>query len=62
MDLNESMVGCSPRVIEALKKIEYMDVSLYPEYDILARKVARPGQMIITERGRKISTKNNTCR
>ena len=33
LDLNENLMGCSLKVIEALKKITHDDISGYPEYD-----------------------------
>jgi histidinol-phosphate aminotransferase len=33
LDLNENLMGCSLKVVEALKKITHHDISGYPEYD-----------------------------
>jgi histidinol-phosphate aminotransferase len=40
LDLNESMAGCSPRVLAKLRSLSSEDVSLYPEREIGERLVA----------------------
>jgi histidinol-phosphate aminotransferase len=40
LDLNESLFGCSPKVIEALREINTTDLDIYPEYDLLSKKIA----------------------
>jgi len=40
LDFNENTVGCSPKVIEALKKVTAEELSMYPEYDKLKKLVA----------------------
>ncbi len=40
LDLNESMAGCSPRVLARLRSLSSADVSLYPEREIGERMVA----------------------
>lgn len=40
LDLNENTLGCSPKVIEALKNAKIADVAFYPEYDELINKIA----------------------
>lgn len=40
LDFNENTVGCSPKVIEALKKIKQESLSVYPEYNELRKKLA----------------------
>jgi histidinol-phosphate aminotransferase len=39
LDLNENLMGCSLKVIEALKKITCNDVAVYPEYDEFMNKL-----------------------
>jgi len=40
LDLNENLMGCSLKVIEALKKVTYDEISMYPEYDTFMNKLA----------------------
>ena len=40
LDLNESMAGCSPRVLARLRSLSAADVSLYPQREIGERLVA----------------------
>jgi histidinol-phosphate aminotransferase len=40
LDFNESLKGCSPLVLRALQSMKMSDVSCYPDYDILSRKIA----------------------
>ncbi|MBN1349419.1 histidinol-phosphate transaminase [candidate division KSB1 bacterium] len=40
LDKNESGVGCSPKVLEALKNISTENVAMYPEYPQLMRKLS----------------------
>ncbi len=54
LDLNESMAGCSPRVLERLRSLTAADVSLYPEREVGERMVANflgiaPGQVLLTD-------------
>lgn len=53
LDLNESMAGCSPRVLARLRSLSAADVSLYPEREVGERQVAdflrlRPEQVLLT--------------
>jgi histidinol-phosphate aminotransferase len=53
LDLNESMAGCSPRVLARLRSLSVKDVSLYPEREIGERMVANflgvaPEQVLLT--------------
>jgi histidinol-phosphate aminotransferase len=53
LDLNESMAGCSPRVLARLRSLSARDVSLYPEREIGERLVANflrlsPDQVLLT--------------
>jgi histidinol-phosphate aminotransferase len=54
LDFNENTVGCSPKVIEALKAgVEPGDLAVYPEYDTARQSVAdyfevRPEQFLFT--------------
>jgi histidinol-phosphate aminotransferase len=53
LDLNESMAGCSPRVLERLRSLSAADVSLYPEREAGERLVAEffhvaPEQVLLT--------------
>lgn len=40
LDFNENTAGCSPKVIEALRKINREGLSIYPEYTGLRKKLA----------------------
>ncbi len=53
LDLNESMAGCSPRVLARLRSLSGADVSLYPEREAGERMVANflgiaPEQVLLT--------------
>jgi histidinol-phosphate aminotransferase len=53
LDLNESMAGCSPRVLARLHSLTAADVSLYPEREVGERLVANflrvtPKQVLLT--------------
>jgi histidinol-phosphate aminotransferase len=53
LDLNESMAGCSPRVLARLRSLTASDVSLYPEREAGERLVADflqvpPEQVLLT--------------
>ncbi len=53
LDLNESMAGCSPRVLARLRSLSASDVSLYPQREIGERLVANflglaPEQVLLT--------------
>lgn len=53
LDLNESMAGCSPRVLARLRSLSAADVSLYPKRELGERQVAdllrlRPEQVLLT--------------
>jgi len=53
LDLNESMAGCSPRVLARLRSLSVADVSLYPEREVGERMVANflgiaPEQVLLT--------------
>jgi len=53
LDLNESMAGCSPRVLARLRSLSAADVSLYPEREAGERLVANflgiaPEQVLLT--------------
>jgi histidinol-phosphate aminotransferase len=39
LDLNENSWGCSPRVMEALRSLDWRQVSIYPEYEGLVRQL-----------------------
>jgi histidinol-phosphate aminotransferase len=40
LDLNENLMGCSLKVIEAIKKVTCDEISMYPEYDTFMDKLA----------------------
>ncbi|MBU7023949.1 MAG: histidinol-phosphate aminotransferase family protein, partial [Theionarchaea archaeon] len=40
LDFNESLKGCSPLVLKALQSMKTRDVSCYPDYEVLSRKIA----------------------
>ncbi len=53
LDLNESMAGCSPRVLERLRSLSAADVSLYPQREAGERLIANflriaPDQVLLT--------------
>lgn len=53
LDLNESMAGCSPRVLARLRSLSVADVSLYPEREVGERLIANflgvaPEQVLLT--------------
>jgi histidinol-phosphate aminotransferase len=53
LDLNESMVGCSPRVLARLRSLSAADVSLYPQREVGERLIANflriaPEQVLLT--------------
>ncbi len=53
LDLNESMAGCSPRVLARLRSVTASDISLYPQRDAGERLVAdflglSPEQVLLT--------------
>ncbi len=53
LDLNESMAGCSPRVLARLRSLSAADLSLYPERELGERQVAEffrlpPEQVLLT--------------
>jgi histidinol-phosphate aminotransferase len=53
LDLNESLAGCSPRVLERLRSLSPEDVSLYPKREVGERLVANflgvlPDQLLLT--------------
>jgi histidinol-phosphate aminotransferase len=53
LDLNESMAGCSPRVLARLHSLSAADVSLYPQREVGERLVANflgiaPEQVLLT--------------
>lgn len=53
LDLNESMAGCSPRVLARLRSLTAAELSLYPEREIGERMVASflgiaPEQVLLT--------------
>ena len=41
LDFNENTIGCSPKVIAALKKIKQGSLSVYPEYDEFRKKLGK---------------------
>lgn len=53
LDLNESMAGCSPRVLARLRSLSAAEVSLYPEREVGERRIANflgvaPEQVLLT--------------
>src|SRR6267154_614269 len=53
LDLNESMAGCSPRVLARLRSLSAEDVSLYPQREVGERLIANflgvaPEQVLLT--------------
>jgi len=53
LDLNESMAGCSPRVLARLRSLSAADVSLYPQREVGERLAANflglaPEQVLLT--------------
>ena len=41
LDFNENTIGCSPKVMEAIRKLKREDIATYPEYDELIAKLAK---------------------
>ncbi len=41
LDFNENTIGCSPKVIETIKKLEPEDFAVYPEYFEMTKRLAR---------------------
>jgi histidinol-phosphate aminotransferase len=41
LDLNENAWGCSPKVVEAIRRVDWQEVSIYPEYDSLRGQLAK---------------------
>lgn len=53
LDFNENTVGCSPKVRAALARITREQVAMYPEYEVVRRRLARffrvgPEELLIT--------------
>jgi len=53
MDFNENLIGCSPAVCRALRKLAVASISSYPEKETVRRKAARyfgvrPEQLLLT--------------
>jgi len=40
LDFNENTIGCSPKVIEAIKNIKPEDIASYPEYSPFIKRLA----------------------
>ena len=40
LHLNENTGGCSPRVLEAIRRVQTNDVATYPSYSTLVRACA----------------------
>ena len=40
LDFNENTVGCSPKVLEALKSVTNEEISMYPDYTVLRKLIA----------------------
>src|SRR5580693_749661 len=55
LDLNESMAGCSPRVLARLHSLSAADLSLYPERELGERQVAEffrlPSEQVLRTNG-----------
>ena len=53
LDMNENTRGCSPKVLDAIKRLDPEDIATYPEYGELKRKLAKhhsvdPENIILT--------------
>ena len=53
LDFNENTVGCSPRVLERLRQLEFDELARYPERESVEGHVARhldvdPGELLLT--------------
>jgi histidinol-phosphate aminotransferase len=53
LDFNENTVGCSPRVLRALRRITPEQLAIYPEYEAATRRIARhfgvrPAEMLFS--------------
>jgi histidinol-phosphate aminotransferase len=55
LDLNESMAGCSPRVLARLRALSAADLSLYPEREVGERQIAEffrlPSEQVLLTNG-----------
>ena len=41
LDFNENLIGPSPKVIEAIKNIDYKKINFYPAYEVLISEIAK---------------------
>jgi histidinol-phosphate aminotransferase len=53
LDFNENTVGCSPRVLECLRRLQFDQLARYPERESVERKIAahlavEAGQLLLT--------------
>jgi histidinol-phosphate aminotransferase len=53
LDFNENTIGCSPAVLRAMRGITREQLTLYPEYEVSVRRLARgfgvkPSEMLLT--------------
>jgi histidinol-phosphate aminotransferase len=56
LDFNENTAGCSPAVLRALAKITPQQFAMYPEYQVLTKRLAnyfrvRPQELMLTNGG-----------
>jgi len=56
LDLNENVMGCSPKVLEAIRNVGAWEVATYPEYRALREKIAsyhkmRPESIMLANGG-----------
>ena len=53
LDFNENTIGCSPRVLERLRQLQFDQLARYPERESVERQVAAhlaldAGQLLLT--------------
>jgi histidinol-phosphate aminotransferase len=56
LDLNENLAGCSPKVLEAIRRMNPEEIAMYPETDMLIEKIAShnhlaPENIMVTNGG-----------
>lgn len=56
LDFNENTLGCSPKVLEAIRSVTAEELSMYPEYTKLLQELAdyvgvKPNQVMVTNGG-----------
>ena len=47
LDFNENSVGCSPAVLEALKRLTPEQIAIYPEYEATTKRLALDRKSVV---------------